>query len=192
MTFVPIIIGSPRKNGDTKTLAEECKRGLSSRNVTSQFFVLNEMNYSGCQACYGCKKADTIECVRNDDMQLIYDALETADGLIIATPIYFGGVTGQTKLWLDRLFPYLSMELGSNLPKKIPVSCIYTQNQPDATLFTGAMDTFEYMLQLLGFNIIKRLIAPNLDYGTKQPVSEYPGLMQQAYEIGLLLSSEKN
>ena len=184
MPFVPIIIGSPRKNGDTVSLANECKRGLLNRNISSQFFILNDMKFSGCQACYGCKGEDSTECIRNDDMRFIYDAIGHLDGLIVATPIYFGGVTGQTKLWLDRLFPYLSMELGTNLPKKIPISCIYTQNQPDATLFIGAMDTFEYMLHLLGFEVKNRLIAPNLDFGTKPPVSEYPDLMQRAYQIG--------
>jgi len=190
MTYVPIIIGSPRKSGDTHTLALEVEKGLSSRESSSEFFFLNEMNFSGCQACYACKKEDNIRCTQNDDMQKFYDAIDHADGLIIATPIYFGGVTGQTKLWLDRLFPYLSIDLGSNLPSKIPVSVIYTQNQPDPTLFTGAMDSFEYMLGILGFNVRNRLIAPDLDAGRKPRVSEYPNLIRDAYMIGKNLIAE--
>ncbi|MFH0968089.1 MAG: flavodoxin family protein [Methanobacteriota archaeon] len=184
MTYVPIIIGSPRKGGDTHTLTKEVEKGLSSRGISSEFFFLNEMTFSGCQACYACKQEENIKCTRNDDMQACYDAIDHADGLIIATPIYFGGVTGQTKLWLDRLFPYLSLDLGSHLPFKIPVSAIYTQNQPDTTLFIGAMDSLEYMLGILGFDMRDRLIAPNLDAGRKPRVSEYPDLMQNAYQIG--------
>lgn len=184
MPYVPVVVGSPRRNGNTSILTGECCRGLASRGISSRTFMLNEMNYSGCQACYGCKRSDSTECVRNDDMRLMYDAIEDADGMIIATPIYFGGVTGQTKLWLDRLFPYLSMELGSHLPKKIPISCIYTQNQPDHSLFISGMDTFEYMLRLLGFDVKQRLIAPNLDFGTKPPVTRYPDCMEQAYQMG--------
>ena len=123
-------------------------------------------------------------------MQIFYDAIDHADGLVIASPIYFGGVTGQTKLWLDRLFPYLSMSLGSHLPSKIPVSVIYTQNQPDSSLFTGAMDSFEYMLGILGFDMRNRLIAPDLDAGKKPRVSEYPNLMKAAYLIGKTLISD--
>ena len=188
--FVPIIIGSPRKGGDTHALAREAEKGLSSRNISSEFFFLNEMAFSGCQACYACKQEDNIHCTRNDDMQSFYDAIDHADGLIIATPIYFGGVTGQTKLWLDRLFPYLSIDLGNHLPSKIPVSVIYTQNQPDPTLFTGAMNTFEYVLRLLGFDMRNRLIAPDLDAGRKPRVSEYPHLMQDAYMIGKTLIAD--
>ena len=190
MTSVPIIIGSPRKGGDTYTLAREVAKGLSSRDISSEFFFLNEMNFSGCQACYACKQDVNIRCTRSDDMQDFYTAIDHAEGLIIATPIYFGGVTGQTKLWLDRLFPYLSMTLGSHLPSKIPVSVIYTQNQPDPTLFTGAMDSFEYMLGLLGFDMRKRLIAPDLDAERKPPVSEYPDLMHTAYLMGTTLIAD--
>ena len=190
MAFVPIIIGSPRKGGDTYVLAQEAEKGLSSRNIASKFFFLNEMTFSGCQACYVCKQEDNIRCTRNDDMQIFYDAIDHADGLVIASPIYFGGVTGQTKLWLDRLFPYLSMSLGSHLPSKIPVSVIYTQNQPDSSLFTGAMDSFEYMLGILGFDMRNRLIAPDLDAGKKPRVSEYPNLMKAAHLIGKTLISD--
>ncbi len=184
MTFVPIIMGSPRKDGDTSTLAREAERGLSNKEMKTEFFILNEMNFSGCQACYGCKREDNIRCVRNDDMQEIYDTISRADGLIVATPIYFGSVSGQTKLWLDRLFPYLSTDLGSHLPGQIPVSLVYTQNQPDPALFTNAMDSFEYMLHLIGFTIRDRLVAPDLDCGRKPGVREYPHLMQRAYQLG--------
>ncbi|NLV25729.1 MAG: flavodoxin family protein [Methanomicrobiales archaeon] len=184
MGDIVIIVGSPRKKGDTVTLASEAARGILDRNCTFHIFILNEMDYSGCQACYGCKRGESFHCVRNDDMQQIYAAIEQSCGMIIATSIYFGSVTGQTKLWLDRMFPYLSMEPGSNLPGKIPVSCIYTQNQPDSTLFTGSMDTFEYMLRIPGFEFKTRMIAPNFDFGRKSPVLGRKDLVKQAYDIG--------
>jgi multimeric flavodoxin WrbA len=184
MSDVPIIIGSPRKDGDTLVLAREAEKGLSGSGLSSEFFFLNEMKFSGCQACYACKQEDNIYCTRNDEMQRFYHAIDHATGLIIATPIYFGGVTGQTKLWLDRLFPYISVNLDILLPSRIPVSVIYTQNQPDPSLFTGAMNSFEYMLGVLGFDLRERLIAPDLDAGRKPRVTEYPLLMQSAFMIG--------
>ena len=187
MADVLIILGSPRRQGDTNALATEAARGLSDRKKSSEIIFLNDLHFSGCQACYACKREDSTNCTHNDDMQLIYRALENAGGVIVATPIYFGSVTGQTKLWLDRLFPYLSMNLGSLLPRKIPLSCIYTQNQPDASLFTGSMDTFEYMLRILGFDVRSRMVAPDLDIGTKTPASERKDLMDQAYGLGYQL-----
>lgn len=184
MMYVPIILGSPRKSGNTAILAQEAGRGLAECNCTSEIFYLNDLTFSGCQACYACKQEDNITCIRNDDMQRLYHAINRADGVILASPIYFGGVTGQTKNWLDRLFPYISMELGSHLHDRIPISCIYTQNQPDISLFTGSMDTFEFALHLIGFSIRKRMIAPDLDTGRKPMVTGNQTLMKQAYEIG--------
>lgn len=184
MSYVPIIIGSPRKSGNTTILALEAERGLHEQSITTETFFLNDLVFSGCQACYACKKEDTRSCVRNDEMQGIYHAIDNADGVIVASPIYFGGVTGQTKLWLDRLFPYIAMDLGTRLHAKIPISCIYSQNQPDANLFTGSMETFEFALHLIGFTIRDRLIAPDLDTGIKPMVTEHGSLMKQAKEIG--------
>ncbi|MDD1727928.1 MAG: flavodoxin family protein, partial [Methanospirillum sp.] len=149
-----------------------------------EVIMLNDLSITGCQACYACKQEDTIVCPILDDMQRIYQLIEGADGVIVATPIYFGGVTAQTKLWLDRLFPYLTMDLGSHLPRKIPLSCIYTQNQPDASYFTGAMNTFEFALGLIGFSIKNRVIGVDLDTGNKPMATEYPELMKQAWQVG--------
>lgn len=189
MTYVPIIIGSPRKSGDSVLLAIEAEKGLHSRGISTEIFYLNFMKFSGCQACYACKQEHNIDCPVDDDMQEIYAALSHSDGIILATPIYFGGVTGQMKLWLDRLFPYIAIDLSNHLPKKIPLSIIYTQNQPDTTLFTGAMDTFEYALRLIGFETKDRLVAGDLDAGRKPGVDTYPDLIKNAYHLGETLIS---
>lgn len=177
-------MGSPRKNGNTLILAREAEKALLSMKIETELFFLNDMVLSGCQACYACKKDNTIRCPRNDEMQKMYTAIDHADGVLVTTPIYFGGVTGQTKIWLDRLFPYMSLDLVSNLPKKIPLSCIYTQNQPDESLFIGAISAFEFALSLIGFDVKEHLIAPDLDIGRKPMVSGNPALLQGAYQIG--------
>jgi multimeric flavodoxin WrbA len=187
MAFIPIIIGSLRKEGNAHLLAQKTEKDLFSRNISSEYFFLNEIIFSGCQAYYACKQDETIRCIRNDDMQVFYNAIDHADGLIVATPIYFGNISRQTKLWHDRLLPYLSTNLRNHLPSNIPVSFIYTQNQPDISLFTAAMDSFEYMLHLIGFDIQVRLIAPDLDAGRKPMVSEYPHLMHGAYMMSKTL-----
>ena len=53
-----------------------------------------------CQGCGGCEK--TGQCVIKDDMTQLYEAFEQLDSLVLASPIYFGGVTAQTKAMIDR------------------------------------------------------------------------------------------
>jgi multimeric flavodoxin WrbA len=117
-------------------------------------------------------------------MQMIYTAINEADGLIVATPIYFAEVTAQTKTWLDRMFPYINMHVQSLLPKGKTASFIFTQNQNDPTLFTAQINIFMNMLRFIGFEVRDSMIASNLDYGNKPMANEQEIYMTKAYEIG--------
>ena len=184
MQKVVMVFGSPRKNSNTHILVAEAQKGLTDSGVASEIFFLNEMNIKGCQACYHCKKNDSTVCIINDEMSKIHQAMETGDGLIVATPIYFAGVTAQTKIWLDRMFPYIDMNLGAKLPKGKKAAFIFTQNQPNATLFSAAIKTFQSIVNILGYEIKGSLLACNLDKNYKPMVTENKDIMQKAYNLG--------
>jgi len=184
MTKVSIFIGSPRKNGSTAILAEEARRGLKEQGVETELVFLNDLKFRGCQACYYCKKNDVAACAVKDDMQKIHQLIQESDGLIVATPIYFAGVTAQTKAWLDRLFPYIGMDLSPKLPESKKVSFIFTQNQPDARLFETPIATFMQMVKLTGLSLKDHLLAYDLDAGIKPSVTEKKEFMEKAYRIG--------
>jgi multimeric flavodoxin WrbA len=179
-----IVFGSPRKNSNTHILVQEAQKGLTDSGIASEIFFLNDMNIKGCQACYHCKINDSTVCIVNDEMSKIHQAMENDDGLIVATPIYFAGVTAQTKTWLDRMFPYIDMNLGAKLPKGKKVSLIFTQNQPNPTLFSAAIKTFQGVMTILGYEIRDSLLACNLNKGSKPMVTEDKDLMQKAYNLG--------
>jgi multimeric flavodoxin WrbA len=94
-------LGSPRKNGNTELLLKETIRGIresSPSDVT--VFNLNLMNIRPCQDCGGCDK--TGECVLEDDMTKIYPEIRAADRIILASPIFFFGLSAQSKAMIDR------------------------------------------------------------------------------------------
>jgi multimeric flavodoxin WrbA len=184
MAKVTILIGSPRKDGSTAILAREAIKGLIEKGVETELIFLNDLNFRDCQACYFCKKHDVAACSVNDDMQTIHQLIQESDGLIIATPIYFAGVTAQTKAWLDRLFPYISMDLSPKLPASKKVSFIFTQNQPDARLFEIPICTFMQVVGLTGLYAKDHLLAYDLDAGIKPSVTEKKEFMEKAYRIG--------
>lgn len=184
MKKVTILIGSPRKNGSTRVLAAEAERGLKEQGIATELIFLNDLKIKGCQACYYCKKNDVAECAVKDDMQEIHQLLQESDGIIVASPIYFAGVTAQTKIWLDRLFPYIGMDLSPKLPKSKKVSFIFTQNQPDARLFETPIATFMHMVGLTGLSVKDHMIACDLDAGVKPPVTEKKEFMRKAFLIG--------
>lgn len=184
MNKATIIFGSPRKNSNTHILVENVIKGLEDTDAGYEIFHLNDMDIKGCQACYSCKNSEIGECIIKDDMQAIYKSINESDGIIVASPIYFGGITSQTKTWLDRLFPYIDMQANSTMPEKKTAGLIITQNQPDQTLFTSHIKTFQFMLQLIGFHPNKLLLACDLDKGYKPMVTENTELMQEAYDLG--------
>jgi multimeric flavodoxin WrbA len=110
--------------------------------------------------------------------------MRESDGIIVATPIYFGDVTAQTKIWLDRLFPFIGMDLGPKMPGGKKISFIFTQNQPDERLFETPISTFMHMTGLSGLVVKDYLIAYDLDAGYKPPVTEKKEFMDKANKIG--------
>ena len=178
------LIGSSRKNGSTALLVEEAGRGLTDQGVETTTIFLNEKEIRGCQACYWCKRNDLAACAVEDDMQHIHTLLQEAAGVIVASPTYFSGVTAQTKTWLDRMSPYISMDLVPKLPKTTKASFIFTQNQPNPALFLPGIDAFMYAVGLSGMTQGDHLIASNLDAWIKPPVTDYPAYLEMAYRIG--------
>jgi multimeric flavodoxin WrbA len=181
---VIVFNGSPRKKGSTAILAAEAARGLNDRGIETEIIFLNDLKMRGCQACYWCKKNDVAECAVKDDMQKVHRLMQESDGLIVASPIYFAGVTAQTKAWLDRLFPYIGMNLSPKMPPGKKVSFIFTQNQPDARLFEIPVRTFMQMAGLTGLIPVDYMLACDLDAGIKPPVEGRKDLLEQAYRIG--------
>ena len=89
--------GSPRIGGNTELLLNAAIEGAGG-DVT--VFRLNDLNIRACQNCGGCEK--TGQCVIRDDMDAIYGAIRAADRIILASPIYFMGLSAQIKAMMDR------------------------------------------------------------------------------------------
>lgn len=184
MKKTALILGSPRKNSNTHILLNEAQKGLKAKGNESRIFVLNDLNIKACQACYYCKKNNIPVCAVKDDMKEITEYILGAEGLVIASPIYFGNVTAQTKLFADRLFPFIDMNVNPIIPKGKKVSFIFTQNQTDKTLFQNCINDFMTIFKFFGFVIKDHLLVPNLDKGIKPMVTEDKETMQKAFSLG--------
>ncbi|MBI4681944.1 MAG: flavodoxin family protein [Nitrospirae bacterium] len=97
---VIVFCGSPRRNGNTELLLKEAVKGIADAGMSAQVFNLNLMKIKPCQDCGSCN--ETGKCVFEDDMSLIYDAIRTADRIILASPIFFFALSAQTKVMIDR------------------------------------------------------------------------------------------
>ena len=96
-----ILSGSPRKGGNTDLLVEAFVKGASQKHHVE---VVSVRNYkvNPCMGCNVCFMSKDNTCVQKDDMQTFYDKMAHADMLVIASPVYFYGLSAQLKSIIDR------------------------------------------------------------------------------------------
>ena len=96
-----ILSGSPRKNGNTDLLVEAFAKGASEKHHVEVVSV-HDYKVNPCMGCNACFTSEGNTCVQKDDMPLIYGKLANADMLVIASPVYFYGLSAQLKAIIDR------------------------------------------------------------------------------------------
>lgn len=96
-----ILSGSPRKGGNTELLVEAFVKGASQKHHVEVVSV-HDYKVNPCMGCNACFKNENNACIQKDDMSLIYDKMAVADMLVIASPVYFYGLSAQLKAVIDR------------------------------------------------------------------------------------------
>lgn len=97
-----LINGSPRARGCTHGALKIVEEQLQQAGIETETIHVGHKPIHGCIACMKCKT--TGECVFNDIVNEVAEKLRTADGIVIGTPVYFSGMAGTLKAFLDRLF----------------------------------------------------------------------------------------
>ena len=96
-----ILSGSPRKGGNTELLVDAFVKGASQKHHVEVVSV-HDYKVNPCMGCNACFKNKNNACIQKDDMPLIYEKMAVADMLVIASPVYFYGLSAQLKAVIDR------------------------------------------------------------------------------------------
>ena len=99
---VLMINGSPRINGNSNELFQEMKEIFEKENIEVDEYQIDKKDIRGCIACGYCQSHN--QCVFKDDVNDLANRFEEADGLVIASPVYYGSANGTIISLLDRLF----------------------------------------------------------------------------------------
>jgi multimeric flavodoxin WrbA len=94
------IAGSPRKNGNTELLTAHTLKAIAEEGLDTELISLAGLEIKPCKACYQCKKEE--KCSTEDDMFPIYLKMKDADGIILASPVYYGSATALIKAFIER------------------------------------------------------------------------------------------
>lgn len=179
-----ILNGSPRKKGNTSALVEAFTEGAkASGNIVTTFF-LDEMNIHGCKGCFGGGKNHKNPCVQKDDMINIYPEYENADIVVLASPMYYWGVSGQLKCTFDRLFAVAEKNSSYSNPKK---QCILLMASGDSSKINlePVVQYYHSLLNHLGWSNLGEVFA-----GDVLNIGDIKGhiALNEAKELGLTIT----
>lgn len=174
------ILGSPRPKSNGSGLANKILERTKELGAKTQVFVLNKLQYKGCQACETCKtKLD--HCVLKDDLTQVLEATHQADAVVLATPNYFGEASGQFKSFFDRTYSFLNPDFSCRLSPGKSSVFIFSQGQTNLNLYADVYPRYEMWLKRYGFsnNYSLRMNGPR----PADSVSERPDLITEAEKI---------
>lgn len=108
MMQILVINGSPKGKGNTYKVIEKLEQAVKKRdnNIEFNYLHLKDINLGMCKGCYACLSVGEDKCPLQDDRHMVEEAMEKADCVIFATPVYVMNVTGLFKNFIDR-FAYI-------------------------------------------------------------------------------------
>lgn len=178
---VIIVMGSPRKRGNSATLAHRVADGARDAKATVESFYLHKMDIKPCTACDVCREDTDLDCIIKDDMQDLYPKLRQTDALVIASPIYYFTVSAQTKLFMDRWYALGGPQGNALKGKRIGIILTYENVDPFRSGAVNAIRTFQDTFAYIGSHIV------GIVYGRALKVGEIKNnrdVMEKAYTLG--------
>lgn len=95
--------GSARKDGNTSVLIQKVFEELEAQGIETKLVNLGPKSVNGCLACMKCHENKDGHCVqKKDELNDWLDEMKTCNGIILGTPVYFAGISGQIKCFIDR------------------------------------------------------------------------------------------
>jgi multimeric flavodoxin WrbA len=148
---VLLISGSPKANGNTAQLLQECAKVIQEAGVETEIVSFAGMKIEACIACMKCSK--TGECGLDDGLNEIIGKVKQAEGLIVGAPVYFGTARGDVMCALQRI-GYVSRNNGDFLTGKV--------GGPIAVARRGGQTLT--LQEMLMFFLINDMIVPGSSY----------------------------
>jgi len=173
-----ILSGSPRKGGNTDLLVEAFVKGASQKHHVEVVSV-HDYKVNPCMGCNACFKSESNSCVQKDDMSLIYEKMAVADMLVIASPVYFYGLSAQLKAVIDRFHNPIRDTFHI---KKTALLLVGAASLPE--LFDGILAQYRLCLNFFKLENAGRVLVRGVkDKGDIRNT----GALHEAFELGLNL-----
>ncbi len=192
MTIVLGILGSPREKGNTEILLNAALKCSEDTGASTEMLRASDLEISGCNECEDCY--ETGECSIDDDMAVVYDSLERADKILVASPIFFMGLPSQLKAIIDRCQCYWALRyiLKEAFPARNQLkrygAFIGVGGTSGEKLFDGTILTLKYFFDAIAAEPLANdyLLVRGID--AKGSVLDKKDLLAAACELGRALA----
>ncbi|MEX2680043.1 MAG: flavodoxin family protein [Candidatus Sigynarchaeota archaeon] len=184
---VLIVLGSPRKNGNSTILANKCADGAREAGADVEVVALQGLDIAPCNACDACIKKPGAGCVINDDMIPLYKKIEQATAIVFATPTYWFNMSAQLKLFIDRAYALRpGKEKYAFSDKKVGIIMTYADVDPFAAGAVNALRSFQDICNFVGATIVGMVHG-----SAEQPgdIKKNEAIMKSAFDLGKKLAS---
>ena len=182
---IVILLGSPRRKGNSATLAAKVAAGAKAAGASVESFYLHGMNIKPCTACDACRDDIEKNCVMQDDMQILYPKLRAADAIVIASPIYWFTVSAQTKLFMDRCYALGGPQGYAFKGKRIGIVLTYEDADPFKSGAVNALRMFQDGFDYVGAKIVGMVYGRA---GKAGAIKANKPLLREARELGKQLA----
>lgn len=139
-----VLNGSPRQSGNTSRMVNAFREGAELAGHQVNCFQVARQRIAGCLACEYCHTRGNGVCIQQDGMTEIYERLREADMLVLASPIYYHGFTGQLQCAINRFYAIGKPE---DLPRLKKAALLLSSG--DVDVYGGAL--YAYENSFLGF-----------------------------------------
>ena len=183
------IMGSPRRRSNTEILLDKALEGAAAAGAEVEKLLVSRLKISPCVEDYGCLEAGN--CSIKDAMQEVYEKLLRADHVILASPIFFYGITAQAKALVDRsqalwVRKHVLKTAGQDqrIRRGLFISVGATRGEK---LFDGAVLTAKYFFDAIDVKYAGDLLIRGVD--DRGQIEEHPTALQDAFRLGRELVS---
>ena len=136
-----VLNGSPHVNGNTAVLVNAFKKGAEEKKHEVYEICVARKKIAGCLGCEYCHTKGNGECIQKDDMQEVYSILKEAEMIVLASPIYYHGFSGQLQCAVNRIYAL-------DKPEKLKKAAMILTSESD-DVYEGVL--YEYRKSFLEY-----------------------------------------
>ena len=181
MSRIVVLVGSMRKGGNTDLLAQAFAEGAGKDN-TVEIVSVADYKVNPCIGCNSCFTREGNQCFQKDDMAEIYKKLKVADIMVIASPVYFYGISAELKAIVDRL--HTPMRNGFKV-KKLALLLVGAATLPE--LFDAIKLQYQLVLNFFHLEDAGMVLVRGVkDIGDIKSTKA----LEEAYKLGISINNE--